>query len=172
MQMPPGSAMLSSRAAILTPSPKMSCGSTITSPILMPTRKAIRLSSRSPVASSRMRFWNCKAARTASTALKNPSPVFLTMRPPCSATSRVNGLRQERRQLGMRSLFVIVHEPRVASHVGCQYRRQPALDPAWRLLRHGTQIPPIKYSTMDQPTVPNALLPVTVKLRRMLARRF
>jgi hypothetical protein len=143
MQMLPGSAMLSSRAAILTPSPKMSCGSTITSPILMPTRKAIRLSSRSPVASSRMRFWNCKAARTASTALgnsaKNPSPVFLTMGPPCSATSRVNGLRQERRQLGMRSLFVIVHEPRVASHVGCQYRRQPALDLDWPLLHHGPQ---------------------------------
>ena len=89
MQMPPGSAMLSSRAAMLTPSPKMSCGSTITSPILMPTRKAMRLSSASPIVSSLMRVWNCTAARTASTALgnsaKNPSPVFFTMRPPCSA---------------------------------------------------------------------------------------
>jgi hypothetical protein len=84
---------------------------------------------------------------------------------------RMDGLRQEHCQFGVRTLFVIVHEPRVASHVGCQYRRQPALDPAWRLLRHGTQIPPIEYSTMDQPTVPNALLRVTVKLRRMLPRR-
>src|SRR6267142_3320703 len=37
----------------------------------------------------------------------------------------------------MCSLFVIVHEPRVASHVGGQYRRQPALDPDWPLLHHG-----------------------------------
>jgi hypothetical protein len=52
MQMPPGSAMLSRRAAMLTPSPKMSWGSTITSPILTPTRNVIRLSSVSPVVSS------------------------------------------------------------------------------------------------------------------------
>jgi hypothetical protein len=51
--MPPGSAMPSRRAAMLTPSPKMSCGSTITSPILMPTRKARRFSS----ASSIVRSW-------------------------------------------------------------------------------------------------------------------
>ena len=81
--------MLSRRAAIFTPSPKTSCGSIITSPTLMPTRKAIRLSSASAAVSSLTRVWNCKAARTAPTALgnsaKNPSPVFLTMRPPCSA---------------------------------------------------------------------------------------
>jgi hypothetical protein len=32
-----------------------------------------------------------------------------------------------------------VHEPRVASHVGSQYRRQPTLDPDWPLLHHGPQ---------------------------------
>jgi hypothetical protein len=32
-------------------------------------------------------------------------------------------VRQERCQFGMRSLFVIVREPRIASHVGGQYRR-------------------------------------------------
>ena len=62
MQMPPGSAILSSRAAMLTPSPKMSWGSTITSPILMPTRKVMRLSSTSPIVSSSIRVWNCTAA--------------------------------------------------------------------------------------------------------------
>jgi hypothetical protein len=40
-----------------------------------------------------MRVWNCTAARTASTALgnspKNPSPVFFTMRPPCSEIAGV-----------------------------------------------------------------------------------
>jgi hypothetical protein len=45
-------------------------------------------------------------------------------------------------QFGMRSLSVIVHEPRVASHVGGQYRRQPALDPDWPFLHHGPQTCP------------------------------
>ena len=30
---------------------------------------------------------------------------------------------EERRQVGVSSLFAIVHEPRIASHVGGQYRR-------------------------------------------------
>ncbi len=45
-------------------------------------------------------------------------------------------IREERGQFGMRSLFVIVHQPRIASHVGGQYRRQPALYPDWPLLHH------------------------------------
>ena len=39
----------------------------------------------------------------------------------------------------MRSLFVTVHEPRIARHVGGQYRRQPALDPDWPFLHHDPQ---------------------------------
>src|SRR5262249_16812298 len=60
---------------------------------------------------------------------------------------RVDSVRQERRQPGMGALFVIVHEPRVASHVGGQYRRQLALDPDWPLLHHGpqTHLPHILY---------------------------
>jgi len=34
-----------------------------------------------------------------------------------------NGVHQERRQFGMRTLFVGVHESRVASHIGSQYCR-------------------------------------------------
>jgi hypothetical protein len=41
--MPPGTAMLSSRAAILTPSPKISLSSMMTSPRWMPMRNSIRL---------------------------------------------------------------------------------------------------------------------------------
>ena len=51
-------------------------------------------------------------------------------------------VREKRGQFGMRSLFVIVHEPRIASHVGGQYRRQPTLDPDWPLLHHGPQSNP------------------------------
>ena len=42
----------------------------------------------------------------------------------------------QRRQFGMGSLFVIVHKPRVTSHVGGQYCRQLALNPDWPLLHH------------------------------------
>ena len=93
MQIPPGLAIASSRAAILTPSPKMSWASTITSPILIPTRKRMRRSSASPSVRSKIRAWNCAPARTASTALENsannPSPVVFTIRPPCSVIAGV-----------------------------------------------------------------------------------
>ena len=42
---------------------------------------------------------------------------------------------------GVGRLFVDVHEPRIASHVGGQYRRQSAVDPAWPLLHHGARNP-------------------------------
>jgi hypothetical protein len=51
----------------------------------------------------------------------------------------VDGLSQERRQFDVRYLFVIVHEPRIANHIGGQYRRQLALDPDWPFLHHGPQ---------------------------------
>jgi hypothetical protein len=54
-----------------------------------------------------------------------------------------NTFRQECCQLRMRSLFVMVHEPGIASHVGGQYRRQPTLNPDWPLTRHGTQSNPL-----------------------------
>jgi hypothetical protein len=47
-----------------------------------------------------------------------------------------NSVREERCKFGMRSLFIIMHEPRIASHVGGHYRRQPSLDPEWSLLHH------------------------------------
>jgi hypothetical protein len=37
--------------------------------------------------------------------------------------------------------FVETHQPRIASHVGGHFRRQPASDPAWLLLHHGMQVP-------------------------------
>jgi hypothetical protein len=44
MQIPPGSARASSRAATLTPSPNMSLSSMMMSPTLMPMRNSILLS--------------------------------------------------------------------------------------------------------------------------------
>src|SRR6267142_1018010 len=52
---------------------------------------------------------------------------------------RLDNVRQERGQTCMRSLLVVVHKPRIASHIGGQYRRQPAPDPNWLLLNHRKQ---------------------------------
>ena len=41
----------------------------------------------------------------------------------------LDNTRKKRRQTGMRSLFVIVHEPRIAGHVGNHNCRQPASSP-------------------------------------------
>src|ERR1700730_19369122 len=88
MHIPPGSARASSRAATLTPSPNMSCSSTITSPRLTPMRKVMRLSSGVSALRSAIPRWTSAAHRTASTTLENsasiPSPVFFTIRPRCS----------------------------------------------------------------------------------------
>jgi hypothetical protein len=55
------------------------------------------------------------------------------------SNSGLDTTRQKHCQFGVRSFFVIVHEPRIASHVGGQYRRQSALDPDWPFLHHGPQ---------------------------------
>ena len=52
---------------------------------------------------------------------------------------RLNSIREECPQFGVGSFFVVVHKPRIASHVGGQYRRQPTFDPEWPLLHHGMQ---------------------------------
>jgi hypothetical protein len=62
-----------------------------------------------------------------------------------AAVFRNRGLdtvREERCQFGVSSLFVIVHKPRITSHVGGQYRRQSPFDPDWPLLHHGPQSNP------------------------------
>ena len=87
-QIPPGSAKASSRAATLTPSPKMSPSSMMMSPRLMPIRNSMRRSAGTPVFRSSISRCTSTAQRTASTTLANstsmPSPVVLTMRPRCS----------------------------------------------------------------------------------------
>jgi hypothetical protein len=59
--------------------------------------------------------------KTVPGVLDNPAAVF--------GNCRGDSVRQERCRFGVRGLLVIMHEARIASHVGGQYRRQPALDP-------------------------------------------
>jgi hypothetical protein len=85
MHTPPGSQRDSRRAAMLTPSPKMSSPSTIMSPMLTPMRKTMRFASVTSALRATMPRWITTAQPTASTTLANstsaPSPVVLTMRP-------------------------------------------------------------------------------------------
>ena len=85
MQTPPGSHSVSSRAAMLTPSPKISSPSMMMSPTLMPIRNTMRLSSGIAALRPIMPRWMATAQATASTMLANstskPSPVVFTIRP-------------------------------------------------------------------------------------------
>src|SRR5262245_48883347 len=74
---------------------------------------------------------------------------------PAFSDCRMDSLRQQRAQLCLGSFFVIVHEPRIASYVGGQYRRHPPLDPDWPILHHGPPSNPA-HCTTDQRGVPNA----------------
>ena len=80
-----GSASACSRAATLTPSPKMSPSSTITSPRLMPIRNWIQRAGDTSALRRAIRRWISAAHSTASATLWNstsmPSPVVLMMLP-------------------------------------------------------------------------------------------
>jgi hypothetical protein len=86
---PPGSASCCSLAAMLTPSPKRSPPSTITSPRLMPIRSSMRRPSGSAAFRSASSRWMRTAQSTAFTTLANSastlSPDVLTSRPRCPA---------------------------------------------------------------------------------------
>ena len=100
MQMPPGSAIPSSRAATLTPSPRMSSPSIRMSPRLIPIRNSIRRSCGTPSFLSAITACTATAHSTASTTEGNssntPSPVVFTRRPPCFATRASVTLRCSR----------------------------------------------------------------------------
>ena len=128
MQTPPGSAMPSRRAAILTPSPKISLSSMMMSPTWMPMRNSIRCSGGTAVFCSAMPRWISTAQRAASTALANstsmPSPVVLTMRPRCAAIPGSTSVFRNALQLRERALLVATHQPAVAGDIRRQDRRQ------------------------------------------------
>ena len=123
----------SSRAATLTPSPKMSSPSTMMSPRWMPMRNSMRRSGGTPAFRSAIPRCTSTAQRTASTTLGNstssPSPVVLTMRPRCSAICGSTSSRRMALQGGERAFFVAPHQPRVARDICRQDRSQSALDP-------------------------------------------
>ena len=128
--MPPGCAIPSSRAAMLTPSPKMSPSSIMMSPMWMPMRISMRWSGARPHCASPS-LAGSGAQRVASTALPNstsiPSPVRLTNGHdvPRSLAPRNHGGGIQARE---RALLVGSHHPAIADNIGRKDGGKTALD--------------------------------------------
>ena len=150
--MPPGSAMPSSLAATLTPSPRMSSPSIRMSPRLIPILNSIRRSTGTPSfrlghhrlhsyrALDRIDHRRKLKQHAVPRALHEASPVL------CHES------------IGDRAVFaecaggadlVEPHEPRVARHVSGDYCGEPASDASWLLLSC--------IGSFGQPRFPEAL---------------
>src|SRR6516165_7105312 len=121
MQMPPGSANPSNRAATLTPSPKMSCSSTMTSPRFTPMRNLIRrsfgnlrLSGAHPALNlystphSIDDTWKFREHAVAG-IFDDPTSVLIDL--------RINQLAKVGLEAFVRPLLIRPHQPRIASHI-------------------------------------------------------
>ena len=129
MQTPPGDAIVSRRAAILTPSPIRSSPSTRTSPRWIPIRYWSRwVSGRGSfrrVISACTASAQATAATTDGNSTRNPSPIVLNIRPPCSAMIGCGRLAAFAHGLG-RSRLVLPHHARIADDVGRKDRSEAA----------------------------------------------
>ena len=97
---------------------------------LTPKRKTMRVSSVTPALRAAMPSCTTTAHFTASTTLGNsnssPSPMVLTIRPPCSAIR--GSISSARWAQGIQcARLVRAHETRIANYVGGDDRRQSAL---------------------------------------------
>ena len=114
---PAGWASASSRAAMLTASPKRLSSVTITSPRLIPTRNTICLSSGMSSLSEAIRSCISTAQRVAFTGLENSammlSPAEPKIFPPCSATtpSMTCRRRLKSRRVGSSLAAIILLNP-------------------------------------------------------------
>ena len=128
MQTPPGSAIPSSRAAMLTPSPKISSSSKMISPTWMPMRNSILKVSRHVDIPRRHRalYFDRAAGRIDGAGELDQHAV--AGRLDDAAVMRGNtGIDQglpEYLQLGQRALLVTAHQPAIAGDVSRQHRRQ------------------------------------------------
>ena len=135
--MPPGSAMASSRAAMLTPSPWMSLvfddhiaqiDADAELDALICRDSGIALAHRRAASPPRKR----PPRRRSANSTNNPSPVVLTMRPLCSAIFGIDQLAAQRPEARQRAGLVLAHQPAVPRDIGRENRRQSALDPHFR----------------------------------------
>ena len=129
-QIPPGSARASIRAATFTPSPKMSCSSTITSPRLIPTRnpdpalfRQLRLAlGHPPLHLDRAPDGVDHARKLRQQAVAG----VLYGSPPVLLDFGRNELPEMRLQPFVRPLLIRPHQARVSRHVGGEDRNEAA----------------------------------------------
>src|SRR5882724_8793360 len=127
MQIPPGSASVSSRAAMLTQSPKMSSPETITSPILTPMRKRICSDSATPALRSATPRW-----------IRMQQPVARGLHNAAAAgrDGRIDDVAAQAIEARKRPGLVLAHQTAVADEVGGEHRRQPPVNRAVACLFH------------------------------------
>jgi hypothetical protein len=152
--MPPGSAIPSSLAATLTPSPRMSPPSIRMSPVNPDPKQhtPVLRDTFVPLGHHRLHGY-CALDRidhrgklkehAVPRGLHEPTAVF--------CHEGVSNLAMFAECAG-RADLVEAHEPRVARHVSRDYGRQSASDPSWLLLLHG-------QAAQAAPSVPGCRLP-------------
>src|SRR5215831_2054258 len=144
MQIPPGSAKASRRAATLTPSPKMSCSSTITSPRLIPTRNSIRLSGGVPSLRSVIPPLHLDSAADgihyAQKLRQEAVPGVLYDPPPVLTDFWIDQFPKVALKPFVGPLLIRPHQARVAGYVSSKHRREPTFDASWPYGLHGASL--------------------------------
>src|SRR6516164_5555680 len=131
-QIPPGSASASSRAAMLTPSPKMSPSSIMMSPTLMPMRNSMRCWRYGGVAGDHLPLHLDRTAHRVDDAGelgKEAVAGGFDDATPMLGDFGVAEFTANRTQCRERALFVLAHQPRIAGDIHRQNGRQSSLDP-------------------------------------------
>src|SRR5215469_15350196 len=130
MQIPPGSASASRRAAMLTPSPKMSPSSMMMSLTLTPMRNSIRR--HGGIAGGHFALQLDGTAHGVNhTGEFNKEAVAGGFDDATAVLGDlgVAQLSEDRAQCRERALLIFAHQPRIASNINSEDRCQPALDP-------------------------------------------
>ena len=171
--MPPGSARPSSRAATLTPSPKMSPSSTTMSPTLMPMRNSMRRSGgNAALLFGHRRLHLGRASERVDDAGELDQEAVAGRLDDAAAMAgdlRIDHLGAERLEPAERAFLVGLDQPRVAGDIGREDRREPTFDASWPCGLHGaspvadnptpTRAPArIKHEVRDRPRSVNIVV--------------
>src|SRR6188472_323444 len=132
-QIPPGSANVCKRAAMFTPSPKISSSSMMMSPTLMPIRKSRRRSAAVPALRLAISLKVDRATNGIDNARKFDQQAVAGRFDDPPVKFRDLGIEQlpsVRLQRGERPALVASHQTRVTDNVGRHNGRQPTMVPS------------------------------------------
>ena len=135
MQTPPGSAIPSSRAAMLTPSPKISLSSMMMSPTWMPMRNSIRISAARPHSALPCRAGLQRRSDRIDDARELDQHAVAGRLDDAAAMRGDGGIDEvlpDRLEPGQRAFLVDAHETAVAGDIRRQHRCQSPFHPLAR----------------------------------------